>query len=276
MTDHYLLLGLSFDYEDEATLRKTYRRAALVAHPDRNNGSSALFLQLKSALETLSNERRSYDRETFSTLLVPASLGAVLEERGQELDVVVVTWDKVPAERARYILRIRSEGQLCWNTVFEGAKRRVAVQGLGAGWYEFAVSVQPGGPPRVTSCQVPDRAKERVQQVMQLTGFNEEQAVKAMARHGSVQAVLDNLMQTGTRKKRVKKKKTKKKKQKEQVAHEAAAAAASTATDNSEATVNEQFLLANVKCSRCKVFIALEMVESHICDPALVRFGHAE
>ena len=264
MGDYYSLLGLSFDFSDEALLRKNYRRAALLAHPDRHSGSSARFLELKNALETLQHDRASYDEKTFATRRVPCDMTAAVEERA-EGDVVVVSWQRM--ERPAVLLRVRGEGTLEWTLCFQGSKRRVAVQGLAPGGYEFAVCV-PGGPPRVISCLVPDRLEEKLEQLRRLAGFSRAQAVKALARHGTVQGALDDLMQRGTMKKGRKKKKKKKK------AEEEPSAAMRGGAPKSDVAVDEAFLLANVKCSRCKVVIPLELVESHTCDPeaAMARF----
>jgi hypothetical protein len=260
MTDYYSLLGLSFDFADAGQLRTKYRRAALLAHPDRHSGSSARFLELKSALETLQSQsdRRAYDHVTFRTLRVPCDMRAVVEER-PEGDVVVASWQR--EEREAFVLRVRGEGTLEWTECFRGTKRRVAVQGLTPGVYELAVSV-PGGPPRVAGCVVPDRVEERIEQLGRLAGFGRTQAVKALARHGSVQAVLDDLMRRGTT---PGKKKVRKKKKKKEPPPVVAPAAVGEWEQGGDDTIDEVFLLANVKCSRCKVCIALEQVESHVC-----------
>jgi translation elongation factor EF-Ts len=98
----------------------------------------------------------------------------------------------------------------------------------------------------VLSCFVEDLEQKRVAKLMSLSGMTEMRARKALKRHGTVEAALDRLMKRGGAKKKKKKKK-------------------STTKSVEEEVPNAAFFLANVKCSRCKVFIAVELVESHEC-----------
>lgn len=106
-----------------------------------------------------------------------------------------------------------------------------------------------GGPPCIVSCFVDDLEQRRIAKLMSLSGMAEAKAKKALRRHGTVEAALDRLMKRGSERKKKKKRKKKK-----------------VASSNDSDVPDAAFFLANVKCSRCKVFIAVELVESHECE----------
>lgn len=60
--DYYGVLGLHFDSSLE-DIKKAFRRAAIMYHPDVNKESLKIFLEIKEAYEVLSNEkeRKNYD-----------------------------------------------------------------------------------------------------------------------------------------------------------------------------------------------------------------------
>ena len=55
--DYYEVLGVPSD-ADEKTIKKAYRQAALVAHPDKG-GTDAEFQQVNEAFSVLSDAKRS-------------------------------------------------------------------------------------------------------------------------------------------------------------------------------------------------------------------------
>ncbi|KAH8079124.1 hypothetical protein JL720_9382 [Aureococcus anophagefferens] len=61
--NHYLVLGLSRDSGDEE-LRKAYRTASRVYHPDRHGGSNTMFTRVSAAHDCLADAklRKAYDR----------------------------------------------------------------------------------------------------------------------------------------------------------------------------------------------------------------------
>ena len=61
--NHYLVLGLSRDFGDDE-LRKAYRTASRVYHPDRHGGSNTMFTRVSAAHDCLADAklRRAYDR----------------------------------------------------------------------------------------------------------------------------------------------------------------------------------------------------------------------
>jgi hypothetical protein len=245
--NYYLLLGASYDNVEELSLRRNYRRLAKCCHPDKLDGLSDQFLRLKEALQTLLEGRRAYD-EAFSTLSVPRHAKVDLEERDDSM-AACVSWDapENTQHKTRFLLLLRSEGSFDWSLCLEGKKRRVVIEKLAAGAYELAVCVA-GGPPCVVSFVIDDLEMQRVQKLMSLSGMTEARAKVALQKHGSVQGALDQLMKQGTRRKKKKKKKI-----------------VTTPASVVEEVPDAAFFLANVKCSRCKVVIALELVEQHEC-----------
>ena len=67
--DYYQTLSVARDATDE-DIRTAFRKLAKEYHPDKNPESPALFIKLRRAYETLSNQRSRIDYDRYLDLLV--------------------------------------------------------------------------------------------------------------------------------------------------------------------------------------------------------------
>ena len=225
-----------------AEISKAYRTAALEHHPDRPNveGSDA-FLSLQAAYETLKSleKRKEYDHLQMPWEATRNLACRVRSETNE--DVVLVSWSRLDYAPSGYALRVR-EASGDWKLVYMGSKRKVAVRSLAPGRFFFSCFALGGPSAEIAEVVVPDRVQQLV-----MRGMSENRARSALARNGNcVDAALEELLSKGKKKEKRKKRKKKKK---------------PSISETVEMPPEDI-----IKCSRCKIVVALEEVAEHQCD----------